>query len=707
MMMKSLIILFTSFLINSLISAQTTISGFITSDKGDTIPGANIFIQNSYDGCSSGLNGTFSFTTNESGNKILIARMIGYEPYQKEIIIAEKNLEIKITLTEKITGLSPVEIIAGQFETGDAGKMAVLNSLDVATTAGATADIYGALKTLPGTQPASESDGLFVRGGDAHESKTFFDGLLVKNPFTSDLPDIAQRGRFSPFMFKGTSFSTAAYSSQYGQALSSTMSMESKDLSTKTKSDIGIMTVGMDATHSHQFENSSLDLNASYYNLKPVFSIVKQNVEWTKAPESVNANAFYKLKTGENGLFKLYMNYEHSHIGIKSDDLKDITKLVNYNINSDHAYFLGNWQQFIGSNWKVNIGAAYGDDVNRILIDTNQVHQNEKSLHSRIVLTHYYGKQSNLKAGLEYFHFSNNESYNDNEHSLNSPVLASFLESNLYLSDQLALRAGLRYEQSEIIEQHSLAPRISLAYKYNDHSQVSLAYGKFYQLPEDKYLFTSKTLGFENASHYVLNYQYQKGNKTFRIEAYSKKYDELIKINNQEPSGMNNSGYGYARGLDLFFRDKQSLRRLDYWVTYSFLDTKRNYHDFPKEATPTFVANHVFNAVGKYFIPSLSTNIGASYTYASGRPYFNPNATEFLSNKTKDYHNFSMNVSYLTSIAKRFTIIYLSVENVFGIQNVFGYRYSPDGTMRKPITPSAPRNIFVGIFITFGDNSYR
>ncbi|MEO8149742.1 MAG: hypothetical protein ABI723_19035, partial [Bacteroidia bacterium] len=67
----------------------------------------------------------------------------------------------------------------------------------------------------------------------------------------------------------------------------------------------------------------------------------------------------------------------------------------------------------------------------------------------------------------------------------------------------------------------------------------------------------------------------------------------------------------------------------------------------------------------------------------------------------------SMNVSYLTSIAKHFTIVYASVENVFGISNIYGYRYSPDGTIRKPIVPSAPHTIFAGAFITFGDDSFK
>ena len=293
-------------------------------------------------------------------------------------------------------------------------------------------------------------------------------------------------------------------------------------------------------------------------------------------------------------------------------------------------------------------------------------------------------------------------------------VLVAYLEPTLLVVKdwdpyvlQLALRLGARYEYSSFLSADNVAPRISLAYKWNDKSQVSFGLGKFYQIPKDEFNFVSKTLEFENASHLVLNYQYMIAKRIFRVEAYYKTYNNLVKENHLDPSGLDNSGYGYAKGFDFFFRDSKTVRYADYWISYSFLDTKRNYRNFPIEAIPTFAAKHVANFVGKYFIAKFSTSIGVTYTYASGRTYYNPNNPLFLSDKIKDYHNVSSNISYLTSIAKKFTIEYLSVENIFGIEQVFGYRYSPDGTFRKPIVPSAPRSIFLGVFITFGDKNYK
>jgi hypothetical protein len=41
------------------------------------------------------------------------------------------------------------------------------------------------------------------------------------------------------------------------------------------------------------------------------------------------------------------------------------------------------------------------------------------------------------------------------------------------------------------------------------------------------------------------------------------------------------------------------------------------------------------------------------------------------------------------------------VNNIFGNKQLFGYNYSYNGSNRVPITLSAARNFFVGIFMSF------
>ncbi len=156
--------------------------------------------------------GNFHFKTAEKGTLTLVITNIGYNSLEQPITLAGTPIELRLVMKESLSELKAVTITAGSFTAGDAKRGAVLSSLDVATTAGSNADITAALKTLPGAQQVGEQEGLFVRGGAGYEAKQYIDGTLVNNPYTASVPDIASRGRFSPFLFKGTVFSTGGYS---------------------------------------------------------------------------------------------------------------------------------------------------------------------------------------------------------------------------------------------------------------------------------------------------------------------------------------------------------------------------------------------------------------------------------------------------------------------------------------------------------------
>ena len=200
-------ILFTG--LSNLILAQTTISGKVT-DKKNPLPLVSIVLKDTYDGATTDSSGKYSFKTTEKGEFLLTATSVGYKPFEQKITLnGTGSLTIDIVMKEEVTELSAVVISAGTFEASDRKRAAaVLDPIDIVTTASANGDVTGALKTLPGAQQVGETEGLFVRGGTAAETKIFIDGTLVNNFFQGSAPNIAGYGRFSPFLFKGTVFST-------------------------------------------------------------------------------------------------------------------------------------------------------------------------------------------------------------------------------------------------------------------------------------------------------------------------------------------------------------------------------------------------------------------------------------------------------------------------------------------------------------------
>jgi vitamin B12 transporter len=163
----------------------------------------------------------------------------------------------------------------------------------------------------------------------------------------------------------------------------------------------------------------------------------------------------------------------------------------------------------------------------------------------------------------------------------------------------------------------------------------------------------------------------------------------------------------------LFWRDKQNIKNFDYWISYSFLDTKRDFANYPKVIQPNFAAKHTASLVMKKFVPALKTQFNASYSYASGRPYYNIryNTTEnkftiYDEGKTIDYNSLSFSVNYLPNVfnkgATKFNVFVFSITNMLGTKQVYGYSYSYNGMRKEAIVPPTRTFIYLGAFFSFG-----
>lgn len=686
----------------TLAKAQTKISGVLKTTKGTPVANANISLKNSYDGASTDSTGRFAFTTTTTGAATLVYSALNFEKDSVQVNLNHGNLSLNLSIKEALNQLQTVSISAGSFVTGDKKKGAILSSLDIATIAGSRADIFAALQTLPGAQASFSESGLFVRGGSASETKTYFDGMLVKSPFNATVPDQASRGRLSAFLFKGTSFSAGGYSAQYGQALSSALVLESTDLPEKTTTGITILSVGGGVDQNIRFKNSAITIGGYYYNLSPIYSIIQQQHNYVKAPESMGGNFQYKLKTSPTGMFKIYASYGRTNLALYSANI-DTPAVPKYFSNSNFNIYLNStYKEYFSNSWKLETGIAYNKDKDAGLMTINDYSRQDHLLEGKATVTKSFGQLSNFKFGAETFNTGRLESLNGPSRTYNDQITSGFAETDLFLTQKIVVRLGMRGEYSSYLQKYNLAPRSSLSFKTSAHAQVSFAYGRFYQNPEDEYLIIKPT-DFEHADHYILKYEINTADRNFRIEGYYKDYNRLTKIKDGNPD---NSGSGYARGFELFWRDKKSIKNADYWLSYSFLDTKRNFRDFPMMATPSFAAKHTVSVVYKHFIESLHTQFGGTYSFASGRPYVNPNNPVYLADKTQTYNSLSLNVSYLTHVLKQFSVLYLNINNVPGFNQVYGYKYSANGLNRQAVVPAAKRDFLIGILITIGDNTF-
>ncbi len=692
------------------VTAQIKISGNVLDDKQKQIYGANVFLDGTYDGALTDIDGNFSFETDETGVQLLKVTFLDHEDYFQKIEIS-KDLELKIILKSNINQIDVVTINAGMMQSGDKAKVAVLKPLDIVTTAGSAGDIVAALQTLPGTQVVGEDGRLFVRGGEAEETQTYIDGLRVSQPYGATTNNLPSRGRFSPFLFSGISFSTGGYSSEYGEALSGILLLDTEDEARQNQTDISLMTVGLGLSNTQKWKKSSLSLSTSYIDLSPYQAVVPETVDWNRPYQTLAGESVYRYHFAE-GILKIYTAFDASKFDLNQKNI-NYQDPIRVSMHNKNLYFNSVYKGYVFQNWQLHTGLSYGLSDNDLDLDLNRVNNTEHAFHFKFKIDKKLTSKIKWLVGTDYFRTNFDENYSapaeKSDFGFKSDIWSLYTDLDFGITNNFVLKTGIRVSKNYLLDEFQFNPRISFALRSGKFSTTSFAYGTYLQAPGRDYLKYYSDLKSEKTQHYIFNYLYSKKGQTLRAEIYYKSYRDLVKYDTfltQFNSEYNNKGFGYAKGVDFFWRDNQTFKMLEYWISYAFIDTQRDYKNYSYEVTPPFVAKHTASLVTKYWINSLRSQAGFTYTFNSGRPYHNPNEQNFMQGKTKNYNNLSASWAYLISPQK---ILYFSVSNVLGHRNVFGYEYAnqPDQNgvyPRQVILPTADRFYFVGLFWTISND---
>jgi vitamin B12 transporter len=710
-------------LISISLFGQVKISGYLLDNKKSPIPNGSISIKNSYDGATSNDKGYFEFNTEDKGEQIIVANIIGFEPIEKKVVIGMEPIVLEFMLKEKLNELKAVTISAGSIEAGDSKRTNVLKPLDIYTTAGSSGDVVGGLRTLPGAQQVGESEGLFIRGGAGYETKQFIDGMLVYNPFYSSTPDVATRGRFQPALFKGTAFSSGGYSAQYGQALSSVITLESIDIPDRSTLGFSVSPIGVSVDGNKLIKPEKLWVGGffSYSNLAPYFNIIKQKFSPTKAPENYTGGVIFRVRPNPKTLIKYYGTLSTNVVGFQRQNVDSANYKDEFRVNNLNTYHILTFKSLLNSKWAMNGGVNFNYNEDKINNNSkatrnNNITSTNLSGQARIVASRRINILSVWRIGTEIINGNDNFAIDtfsyakpaarQFEKKIADNFVAAFSENEIYLSNNIVFRLGLRSEYSSFIKQMNFAPRASLGIKVSEDGSVSFAYGEFFQKAERDQLFRNEKLDYTRSTHFVGTYQLLKEKRTFRIESFYKVYHNLVR---QTPIfTYDNKGSGYATGAELFFRDKQTFKGFDYWVSYSFLDTKRQFLNYPTVMPPTFATPHTFVLRTNKFFAKAKTSVSATYSYSTGRPFYNlqPN---YVSNNydlkekgiTQDLHTVNFSAAYLIQYKKMFGVIVFAVNNVLGNKQIYGYNFNAKGD-KFEITNQAPRFFFVSGFFSFG-----
>lgn len=652
---------------------QVTVSGKIADENRHPVPFANIFVGSH--GRISNERGEFCFSfMSEKNSFVLQASMIGYEPYKKAFTCESDTLFVQVTLRTLTVSVDEVVVKGTVRKVKGTGSWSNLSPIDMVTTGGSAGDLYRSLQTFPGVQPQGESGRLVVRGGGSREVQTYMDDMHILMPYTTTAENSPARSRYSPFMFSGINFSTGGYSQEYGDGLSAVLPLFTKDISNLSKWGVNPSTVGLAGGGTKAFEKGSVSLNLDYTNMKPYFSVFHDRPDRIKPYRTISAATQIRFTPDDRTVIKAYISNDGTQFSEGIMALKE----NNTYVNATARYTTGNDYRFFA-------GVAFSNAVQRItgvIHSADSFEEASREWHLKVKASKRVSAFWDFTIGMEHFirRFGNRYTAGpvDYEQQVKPGLTAAFVLATLYPAKNLNVDLSVR------LEDKSLLSRVGVGYTLYGVNLTAAA-GRYVQQPEVDYLYVNPSLDSEQCMQYVAGAKYINHGKIYRAEIYYKAYSRLSLCSGDL---ITPQGYGYSKGVDLYFCDEALWKNVEYKAAYTLNFSKRKSGEHTVLTVPYYASRHNVSLSLKYNVPRLKSIIGITNSYGSGRPW--------KDGFTKAFNSLDAGITFL---ADSKLILYGSVSNLLGRKNRFA---NAKGALTRP---AYDRFVYLGVFISLGGKS--
>jgi carboxypeptidase-like protein len=728
--MNKLLYIFIIIMFSTVIAAQSkiTIRGIVLDSKKEPLSYVNIFIFDSFDGAMSDEAGRFNFITKSEKEFTIVASTVGYKKYQKSINNNNNGiLELVIILAPTSIELEEAVVTGSGFSSQEEEGITV-TQMDVYTTPGGAADIYQSLKTMPGLTQVSESAELFVRGGDPNETITMIDQAPIYHPFTLESSYGGLFSNLNTSSFKNLYFSSGGFSVKYGNVLSGVLDIETKNEPTSFTFDIGISMASAQVSTSIPIVDEKLGIH--FYSqqsfTKPLMIANGIGDRFSHYPTSRNIGISLIYRYSKSGRIKIFgmLADDKQGVEVKEANFTGIFNGLSNNrfINIQHSDILGDnlltknslsYNRF-SNTWKLGVLNLESADVVYKFRNDNELLLNTKTkLLFGVEIENRMREYIGIIPAEEFDIRDREESgevINETLGGTRFGIYSEVIKSSLWGIRNLSGIIGIRFDYAKQINLGWIDPRFSIGYKLGNEASLKGGIGMFHQLPDIR-LFApmdgNPDLLPMSAIHYSLSYD-QKINKinSFRLEAYYKDYDQFPLEHNLKH--YVSQGYGYAAGIDAILKGKLSSK-LDGWISYGFIKTKRKWMDFESLTNSSFDITHNISIVARYNITSM-WQLGTTYKLATGRPYtpivgsdyrddleiYEPKYGLKNSDRYKLYQRLDFRITHLNQLfGKYFTVFYIEALNILNIHNMFGYAYNQDYSERTEVDSYFGQRILV------------
>ncbi|MBE9466772.1 MAG: TonB-dependent receptor [Bacteroidetes bacterium] len=674
--MKYLIItLFLCLVFGKIFSQTYTISGTIEDAKtGEKLLGANAYDELTYKGTASNYYGFYSLTLPKGKIKFTIS-YIGYQSIQKEFFLNSDTV-INLSLNPTIE-LKEVLVLDNAKTQVKSTRMSVaeipiqtIKSLPVLM---GEVDIIKSIQLLPGVQSGGEGmSGLYVRGGGPDQNLILLDGVPVYN--ANHL-----FGFFSVFnadAVQSLSLVKGAFPARYGGRLSSVLDIKMKEGNNKEfkgEGSVGII-------------SSKLTLEGPIIDDKTSFIISGRRTYL-----DILSQPIIRYTAKKNGYDKFIAGYYFYDLNAKiNHKFSDKSRLfLSSYMGRDKAYFKvkdSEGEQSFENNMDLHWGnittaLRWNYIINNKLFSNTTITYSEYNLLTSIEMTE---KQSNptstdhfkvdyssgiddVAGKIDFDYIPNTNHYirfgiNNIYHTFNPGVSAFkysaeqtsvdttfgnnaiysnefsvYVEDDIKITGNLKANIGLHYSGFYVKDKlyHSVQPRLSVRYLFNEKLSVKAAYSVMNQylllltnssmtMPTDLWLPVTDKIKPQKSIQYALGTSYAiTDDINISVEGFYKEMSNLIEYregssffsisNDWEDKVVQGKGTSY--GAEFFVQKK--VGKTAGWIGYTLSWSNRKFEDinFGKTYPYKYDRRHDISIVITH---KFSDNIDAGLTWVYG-----------------------------------------------------------------------------------------
>ncbi len=719
------------------------LGGFVRDKaSGESLPFVNVYLRGENRGTTTNESGYYAMAALPPGAHTLVASLVGYRSFEKQIQVEDKDLVININIREESIQLETTTIEAKRDEIASYDISPGRTTLQVkelkSAPAAIEADPIRTIQTLPGVSALSDfSVGLYVRGGTPDQNLVLLDGTDVYN--ASHL-----FGLFSTFpadAAKSTELLRGGYPAKYGDRLSAVLNVITDEGNKEEfQAQGGLSLLASRLTLQGPVAKGSWLLSGRRTHLDPVIGLAKDALDAKKfaynfydlqgKTHQVFSHADQFTLAGYSGRDALVYRFDEFDIDLTWGNRTISSKWTHV---FDSALF-GNFL-FTGSRFEASTIFNTEDvelrEFNRLTDlslkgDLNYFpasgHAVEAGfLSKRMSMEYRFGEadQNWVNIDTEGFHH------------------AFYLQDNWTSTPRLTLQPGLRFSHFTNGSYSGVAPRLAARYQLGVDTFVKGAVGRYHQyifrlarefqgisILSNVWALADSTAEPSEALHYILGAETRWLGILVDAEAYYKDYGGLYELNYDEQDSIEirdilRRGKGRAYGFDVLF--KRSEGRHTGWLSFSTGLSERTIDGLNQDAQgkerafkSKFDRRFSVDLIHSWRFRKKWT-LNTALAYASGQPYTQilgrgeillPSGTRFPVQEKGElngvrlpsYQRLDMGVERQFNFRSWDMKFFFQVVNLTNRKNIFNYFWSdgkpeqrkPDKRREIPMLPLLP-----------------